>query len=101
MHIQNATLDTLNLSLSVWRSLKHLTITDGNISSVVGEFGKHSSVSCLNLSSNSISQFENRSLVNLYKLQLLDLSNNNVSDIPKFKKESSLRLDISSKCAPL
>lgn len=98
LHIRNATLDALSLSFPLWKSLKHLSITDGNISNVVGEFGRHASVSCLNLSSNSISQFENRSLIHLNKLQLLDLSNNNISDIPKLKKESSVRLDISSRC---
>ena len=96
LHIRNASLTTLNLE--DWRKLKYLrymTITDGQINSVTGEFAKHTSVSCLNLSSNGIINFENRSLVNLYNLSFLDLSHNNLSDVPRFKKDGNVTVDIS------
>lgn len=76
--------------------LKYMSVTDGHINKVVGEFGKHAKVSCLNMSSNDIKSFEDRSLVNLYNLTLLDLSNNNLSTVPSFRKEGNLTLDISS-----
>ncbi|KAJ3661945.1 hypothetical protein Zmor_006317 [Zophobas morio] len=97
LHIRNASLTTLNLE--DWRKLKYLrymTITDGQINSVTGEFAKHTSVSCLNLSSNGIINFENRSLVNLYNLSFLDLSHNNLSDVPRFKKDGNVTVDISA-----
>ncbi|KAJ8952012.1 hypothetical protein NQ318_023452 [Aromia moschata] len=95
LHIRNATLDMLNLTQPVWRRLRYMTITDGQINSVVGEFAKHTIVSCLNLSSNRIQTFEQRSLVNLFNLSLLDLSHNNLSDVPRFKKEGTITLDMS------
>ncbi|KAJ8931229.1 hypothetical protein NQ314_015890 [Rhamnusium bicolor] len=95
LHIRNATLDVLNLTQPVWRRLRFMTITDGQINSVVGEFAKHTIVSCLNISSNGIRKFEQRSLVNLFNLSFLDLSHNNLSDVPRFKKEGTVTLDIS------
>lgn len=95
LHVRNATLNFLNVSNSVFRRFKSLSFTDGRVDSVKGEFGRHVPVSCLNLSSNNITKFEDRSLVNLYNLSMLDLSNNNLSDIPRFKKEGTVILDIS------
>ncbi|KAK9881566.1 hypothetical protein WA026_016440 [Henosepilachna vigintioctopunctata] len=95
LHIRNATLDELNVSLPIWKRLRYMTISDGNIRSVIGEFSKLTFMSCLNLSSNSISKFDERSLVMLYNLSYLDLSNNNLTEIPRFKKEGPVTLDIS------
>ncbi|XP_023311646.1 protein halfway [Anoplophora glabripennis] len=95
LHIRNATLDVLNVTQPVWKRLKYMTITDGQINSLVGEFAKLSSVSCLNLSSNGIKNFAQRSLVNLFNLSFLDLSHNNLTSVPRFKKEGSVILDIS------
>lgn len=95
LHIRNATLDVLNITQPVWRRLKYMTITDGQINNLVGEFAKHSLVSCLNLSSNGIKKFEQRSLVNLFNLSYLDLSHNNLTSVPSFKKEGPVVLDIS------
>ncbi|CAH1179202.1 unnamed protein product [Phaedon cochleariae] len=97
LHIRNATLDELNISLPLWRRLRlrYMTITDGHIRSVAGEFAKHSVVSCLNLSSNGIGKFERRALVYLHNLSFLDLSRNNLSEVPSFKMEGPMKLDIS------
>lgn len=97
IHIRNASIQSLNLNeLKSWRTLTSLSITDGNIGNVTGEFGKHSSVACLNMSSNGITNFENRSLVNLYNMTMLDLSHNNLSNVPRFKKDGDFTLDISN-----
>ncbi|KAL1512987.1 hypothetical protein ABEB36_002479 [Hypothenemus hampei] len=97
LHIRNASFDSFNLSLSqsVWRMVRYLTITDGNISRIDGEFAKHSRVSCLNLSSNHINTIEDRALGTLYNLSILDLSYNNLTEVPSVRKES-VTLDISN-----
>ncbi|XP_066139339.1 protein halfway isoform X2 [Euwallacea fornicatus] len=97
LHIRNATFDTFNLtsSQSVLRLIRYLTITDGNISRIEGEFAKHSRVSCLNLSSNHINTIENRSLATLYTLSVLDLSHNNLTEVPNIRK-GSVSLNISN-----
>lgn len=95
LHIRNASLDTLNVSRPQFRRLIYMSVTDGRLGSIVGEFGRHVPISCLNLSSNGITKLEDRSLVNLYNLSMLDLSSNNLSDVPRFKKEGLVTLDIS------
>ncbi|XP_044766431.1 protein halfway [Coccinella septempunctata] len=95
VHVRNATLDTLNLSQPTWRRLKYMTITDGHIKSVTGEFTRLTSISYLNLSSNGISKFDDRSLGNLFDLRYLDVSHNNLTEVPRFKMEGAVTLDIS------
>lgn len=73
-----------------------MTITNGNISRIDGEFAKHSNISCLNLSSNHINSIEERALGSLYNLGILDLSHNNLTKVPNVRK-GTLILDISSK----
>lgn len=97
LHIRNATLDVLNITSATWRHYISLAITDGYIGEVAGEFGKFTKISCLNFSSNSITKFANRSLVNLFNLSVLDLSHNNLSVIPRFKKDGMVSLDVSGK----
>ncbi|XP_045464504.1 protein halfway isoform X2 [Harmonia axyridis] len=96
LHVRNASLDILNVTQPTWKRLRYMTITDGHINRISGEFSKLTLISCLNLSSNSISRFDERSLVNLYNLSHLDLSHNNLSEVPRFKKEGNVTLDISS-----
>lgn len=95
LHVRNASLDILNVTQPTWKRLRYMTITDGHINRISGEFSKLTLISCLNLSSNSISRFDERSLVNLYNLSHLDLSHNNLSEVPRFKKEGNVTLDIS------
>lgn len=71
-----------------------MSVTDGQIINITGMFAKHTAISCLNLSSNGILGFEKRSLVHLTHLNVLDLSHNNLQNIPHFKKGHVL-LDIS------
>lgn len=95
LHIRNATFESFNLLQPVWRFLRYMTVTDGNISRIDGEFAKHSRVSCLNLSSNHINVIEDRALGNLYNLSVLDLSHNNLTEVPSIRKES-VTLDMSN-----
>lgn len=97
LHIRNATFESFNLNLSqtVWRVLRYMTMTDGNISRIDGDFAKQSRVSCLNLSSNHINAIEDRALGNLYNLSFLDLSHNNLTEVPSIRKES-VTLDMSN-----
>ncbi|XP_056632043.1 protein halfway [Diorhabda sublineata] len=94
LHIRNATLEVLNLTLAEWKHLRSMAITDGKIKTVSGAFSKMTAVSCLNLSSNGITEFQKRSLCNLFSLSFLDLSHNNLTEVPNFKLEGHITLDI-------
>ncbi|XP_050300493.1 protein halfway isoform X2 [Anthonomus grandis grandis] len=98
LHIRNASFDSFNLSANqnVWRNLRYMTITDGHIKKIDGEFAKQNSISCLNLSSNHINSIEDRALNTLFNLSFLDLSHNNLTDVPSFRKDHTIFLDISN-----
>lgn len=73
-----------------------MSITDGRVDRIIGDFRRLSDMVCLNFSSNNITKFEdNRSLGSLHKLTTLDLSHNNLSDVPRFRKNGAISLDIS------
>ncbi|XP_076264676.1 leucine-rich repeat domain-containing protein hfw isoform X2 [Rhynchophorus ferrugineus] len=98
LHIRNATIESFNLTVhqQVWKALLYMTVTDGHIKNIVGKFPKASKISCLNLSSNHINYIEEeRSLVSLYNLSFLDLSNNNLTQVPRIRMDN-VTLDISN-----
>lgn len=94
VHIINAELTELNLSqLNLLKQVDSLIVTDGNISRVSGQFSRFSSIKCLNLSNNNITEITNeRALLNLNFLQILDLSANNLTVLPTIP--STAKVDI-------
>lgn len=52
--------------------------------SYLGEFKKMSMATCLNISNNNIAEISNRCFVNLFNLSMLDMSHNNLLEIPNF-----------------
>lgn len=100
LHIRNATFKSLNLNdLQSHLNIQYVTITDGNISRIDGQFSKHSNIHCLNLSSNHIHHIEDGALTPLYNLTILDLSFNNLTKVSSIRNRTSgsITLDISSK----
>lgn len=95
LHIINATIDELNLSRSEWKRLKSLAITNGKIRKIVGQFARYTTISCLNFSANSLIEIQSDAFYNLYNLNTLDLSSNNLSVIPNFSKNKPIKLDVS------
>ncbi|CAH0547930.1 unnamed protein product [Brassicogethes aeneus] len=97
LQIRNATMEILNLNSysNLLIGLDYLSITDGNITNIKGYFAKNTKITFLNFSSNGIKEFDSRSLSNLFKLEYLDLSDNKLVNIPPFKKDGLIRLDIS------
>lgn len=98
MHIYKATLDDFDIKMeaSYLRTVESMSITDGKINKIVGSFPKHTSIKCLNLSNNALNSVDKRSFVHLQKLTMLDLSFNNLSEVPNFSKTRSIKLDISN-----
>lgn len=72
-------------------------MTDGHINKIVGELPKHTTISCLNFSSNGIQKFIKTGLLNAVNLSYIDLSRNNLTDVPKLKKDGNISLDILGK----
>lgn len=94
VHIQNATLDELDISQKFLKRLDSLTVTDGQIKKVINEFSKFSSPKCINISGNGIVMINARAFKDLTRLQVLDLSYNNLSTIPNLNSATNLTLDI-------
>lgn len=93
IHVRNATIDELDISLKLWKLLDSLAITDGQINRIVREFPKFSQPKCLNLSNNNLHTIPTRALKDLTRLQTLDLSHNNLSTVPNLNN-LNLALDV-------
>ncbi|CRK94414.1 CLUMA_CG007921, isoform A, partial [Clunio marinus] len=83
IHIINAKLVEINVSqMNLLKQVDSFIITDGNISRISGQFSRFSSIKCLNFSNNNITEINERALLNLNQLQILDLSANNLTKLP-------------------
>lgn len=95
VHIRNATLDELDFSQKYWKRLDSLVVTDGHINRIVKEFTKFSSPHCINISNNALQVIHPRAFKDLVRLQVLDLSHNNLSTMPNLNSiPTNLSLDI-------
>lgn len=96
VHIFNATVHTFNADIDDWATLESLSVIGGQINKINGQFSGN--LACVNFSQNNISEISTSAFKNLPKLKILDLSKNNVSNIPNITStKHNLRLDISSK----
>lgn len=93
IHVRNATIDELDISLKLWKLLDSLAITDGQVNRIVREFPKFSQPKCLNMSNNNLHTIPTRALKDLTRLQILDLSHNNLSTVPNLNN-LNLALDV-------
>lgn len=95
LHIRNATIDELDIPHKYWKRLDSLVITDGHINRITKEFPKFSSVQCINISNNHIVNINSRAFKDLVRLQVLDISKNNLSSMPTLNSiPTNLSLDI-------
>lgn len=83
IHIINAEQREVNVGqMNLLKQVDSLIITDGNITKITGQFSRFSSIKCLNFSNNNITEINERALLNLNQLQILDLSANNLTKLP-------------------
>ncbi|XP_044583755.1 protein halfway-like [Cotesia glomerata] len=94
VHIRNATIKSFNVSEAIWKNLESLSITDGRINNIKGQFNNDTKISCLNLSNNALSKFNSNFIAQMNYLENLDLSFNNITDLPTFSRSLTI-LDIS------
>uniref|UniRef100_A0A1A9ZLN7 Protein halfway n=1 Tax=Glossina pallidipes TaxID=7398 RepID=A0A1A9ZLN7_GLOPL len=102
LHIHNMTMIEVDLSLSIFQTLHSLAITDGNISRLVKSFSRVSQIKCLNFSNNNLSNITMRAPP---FLKFLNISKNNLTQIPKLKQNQNITLDVRDNkrmlCKPL
>lgn len=95
IHIYNATLEELDISHKLWKRLDSFAITDGQVKRITKEFPKFSSPKCVNISNNNILSITPRAFKDLTRLQVLDISNNNLTTMPNLNSiQTNLTLDI-------
>ncbi|XP_037028171.1 protein halfway isoform X1 [Bradysia coprophila] len=95
LHIRNATIDELDIPHKYWKRLDSLVITDGHINRITKEMPKFSSVQCINISNNHLVNINLRAFKDLVRLQMLDISKNNLSSMPSLNSiPTNLSLDI-------
>lgn len=99
LHVLNATLDELDVSQSVYRRLTSMALTDGNIGKIIGQFPKHSSIACLNISNNNLSSATlqpsiQRPFAYLFTLTVLDASANNLTEFPLSLVQSNRKISV-------
>lgn len=83
IHIINAEQKEINVAhMNLVKQVNSLIITDGNITKISGKFSRFSAIKCLNFSNNNITEINERALLNLNQLQVLDLSANNLTKLP-------------------
>lgn len=94
MHLRNATLQDLHfLTNDLWPRLETFSINEGRIEGLTSV--PHENLTCLNISSNAILELNEEAFkVKLPNLKILDLSNNDLIKLPKFRNRS-ISLDIS------
>ncbi|XP_072949649.1 protein halfway [Epargyreus clarus] len=97
LHVLNASIDELDVSQSTFRRLVSMALTDGSIGKIVGQFPKHSSVACLNISNNNLSSAQpsiQRPFAYLYNLTILDASANNLTEFPLSLVQSNRKISV-------
>lgn len=90
LHIYNATMTEIDLSLPLFQTLNSLAITDGNIKRIVKKFSRGAKVKCLNLSNNNLLNITITPVI----LKFLNLSKNNLTQIPKLGPNQNITMDI-------
>ncbi|KAL4712077.1 hypothetical protein ACJJTC_005313, partial [Scirpophaga incertulas] len=98
LHVLNATIDELDVSQAVFRRLASMALTDGNIGRISGQFPKHSSIACLNISSNNLTTAKlpsaQRPFAYLFNLTVLDASANNLTEFPLSLVHSNKKISV-------
>lgn len=82
IHVQNATLGELSFADNRWKLFQSIAITDGNITKMSHNFSEAAVARCLNVSSNELVEININLLGNLHHIEVLIMSNNNLSTIP-------------------
>ncbi|ALC48175.1 hfw, partial [Drosophila busckii] len=95
LHVRNMTLQAMDLSNPIYRSLQSLAVTDGKITQVTNAFPRHSKLKCLNISNNNIEEIAPRAVKDVPHLEYLDISHNLLSRVPNCNKNKNIALDIS------
>lgn len=99
-HLRDSTLSQLNMNIfDQLKSLTSLSITENNISRIVGILDEHLNLNCLNISLNVISEIHPHLILKQKRLSNIVITNNtNITILPDLPSmQVSFRLDVSGK----
>lgn len=94
LHILNISVAELDFSNSIYQTLHSLAITDGNIKSAIKSFSRFSPIKCLNISNNNLPDIPPRALSSVPNLKFLDISRNNLTILPNFNQNTNITVDM-------
>lgn len=96
IHIRNATLNELNMANVWWKNFDRIAVTDGAIRKLSNSFTHMMRLNCLNVSNNNVTEIDHRIFKSVLggNFTVLDLSQNNLTAIPNVSQFDNLSVNV-------
>lgn len=91
IHIQNATLPSLDMANNWWQHFDRISVTDGLIKNLLHTSEMHAGLTCLNVSNNHVLDMPSDGPKEKRKLKFFDISYNNLTHAPDVNHFTNLK----------